>query len=137
MESKKKTTAPTDRPADREPIPGGVWVTKYALTRGILFYAHASRILDVSPTGDGWKVAPTGGVMVRSPTQFRFGDRSAGFYGEGRTWHTSKEEALAHAQKMVTAKKKSIEKELKKIDAMAILVTQVVVDDVKDDDIEL
>ena len=115
-----------DRPVDREPIPGGVWVTKYALTNGIHFYENAVRLLDVQQTDTGWKVTPSDTVGVCSPRPYIFSDDRIKFIGKGRTWHLSEAEAIAQAKKMVAAKKRSVEKmlnKLKNLDEIAIRVS--------------
>lgn len=55
-----------------------VWVTRYALTKGIYE-------ADVKDFGDG---------IVMEPGAYTY------LHGEGRDWHRTKDEAVARAEKM-------------------------------------
>ena len=77
-----------------------VFVTKYALTQGIL-----------EKEGD---IASTCADMLIVP-----GDRFGGyFHGEGKDWHRTLEGAKDRAREMQTLKIISLKKSLKKIEAL-------------------
>ena len=71
-----------------------VWITKYALTKGIF----KLQVIDV---GDG---------MVRSADNVL-----EMYHKEGRDWHRAKESAIAKAEKMRQKKITSLEKQIDKI----------------------
>lgn len=85
---------------DRDPIIH-VWVTKYALSQGI-FEADAQHCQSVSER------------MICIPAT---GDTLAQHYHKP-DWHTSREEAVAHARAMRDKKIVSLEKQLKKLRGM-------------------
>lgn len=98
-----------DQPPSRIPIPNGVYVTKYALTKGIKFYPNAAEIQFYS-----WNYEKND-WDTRLPGMVDVGEQS--FHGEGREWHRTLEGAKAQVKKMIEAKKKSIAKQLKALDA--------------------
>jgi hypothetical protein len=73
-----------------------VWITKYALTKGIIEVDDAQNCNDAS--------------MIRCPSLGSF----AMFHGEGKEWHKTKESAIAKAEEMrvkaIATHLKSIEK---------------------------
>jgi hypothetical protein len=72
-----------------------VWITKYALTQGIL-----EKEADICKT--------VSGDMIEIQ-----GTRFAEYYhGKGRDWHLTKEDAIKKAEKMKQNKIKNIEKQL-------------------------
>jgi len=78
------------------------WITKYALTKGI--------------------IEIEGRISDNFPSMFCF-KRGVGYYeetahGEGKDWHRTKESALARAEEMRIAKLKSLDKQMKKIAAL-------------------
>lgn len=70
-----------------------VWITKYALTKGIL--------------------RAEGRVSRISTSIFLFGPDS--FFGEGDQWHRTREAAIARAEEMRKAKIASHEKSIEKL----------------------
>lgn len=77
-----------------------IWVTKYALTEGILQYEVAAE--DV---GDKM-------VAIR-PRKFEYCTQY--YHGEGRDWHRTKDAALARAWAMQAAKIASHEKSIARL----------------------
>jgi len=83
-----------------------VWVTKYALTEGILeLEAQDTHPLKI-------------GIWVR----YAETSANAGFgtylYGEGKEWHRTREAAVKRAEEMRQAKIKSVRKQLAKLEEM-------------------
>lgn len=76
-----------------------VYITKYALTEGIMER-------DGEETGSG---------MVRVPTGHCFPEHA---YFHRNEWHTTREAAVARAEQMRAAKLKSIEKQQRRILAL-------------------
>lgn len=97
------------QPPSHIDIPGGVYVTKYALTQGILFYpkAHRCYFNTWNSKANDWDQEDPDMVSVA---------RGTNFMGEGRDWHLTLEGAQARARDLVDAKRKSIDKELKRLD---------------------
>lgn len=77
-----------------------VWVTKYALTSGVLVLENVER--------------PTEKMVT-----FRDGRSAVANYAHKPDWHESLAEARAQIRKMIAAKRKSIAKELEKLDALS------------------
>lgn len=73
-----------------------VWVTKYALTKGVLE-------VDAKTVGHGM-------VGVK-------GEFLTAYYSK-RDWHASHEQAIARAKEMREAKLASLEKKIKKLEAL-------------------
>ncbi len=80
-----------------------VYVTKYALTAGILEK-------EAEPA-----TATEGGILVRGNKTRSW---SADEYYHGRDWHTDREAAVLRAQEMRNAKIASVKKQLAKLEAM-------------------
>lgn len=75
-----------------------VWITKYALTQGII-ETEAKRCASVNED------------MIET--------KNLGlFHGEGREWHLTKEEAIKRANEMRIKKIASIEKQLDKLKSL-------------------
>ena len=74
-----------------------VWITKYALTAGI------SR---------AWVRRADGDMVVKEDRHWQF------FHGEGREWHLTREDAVARAEEMRSAKIASLEKQIDRIKAL-------------------
>lgn len=74
-----------------------VYITKYALTKGIL--EKESR-----QCGDG---------MIATRERF-----SAYFHGEGKDWHRTKENAIKRAEEMRMKKIESLKKQIEKLERM-------------------
>lgn len=75
-----------------------VWISKYALTKGI-YEAEVEGCFDISPR------------MIKI----------GHWYFHGDDWHHSRELAMAKAEEMRVAKIKSLQKSLKKFEAMRFL----------------
>lgn len=78
-----------------------VWVTKYALTIGIME-------LDAEATSQSGRLA-----VRRSRNSY-----PQYYYGEGKEWHRSKDAAIARANTMRAAKIKSVKKQLERLEAL-------------------
>lgn len=102
-------------------IPGGVWLTKYALTKGIEYAEHAYDCFDVRRVDGDWTHEKEGYVSVRFDRGTAFGEGSMLFHN--KDYHFSLEAAQARVAAMVAAKRKSVEKMLAKLDATANKVT--------------
>lgn len=74
-----------------------VWVTKYALTKGIFED-------DVEISGDFPHLAQS------SPTKY--------YHGEGKEWHRTKIEAIQRAEEMRKKKVRSLKKQIEKLEKM-------------------
>jgi hypothetical protein len=72
-----------------------VWISKYALSKGI----YAKEVVDV---GEG---------VVRT-----VGSYWSFFHGEGKHWHRTPEEALRRAEEMRAAKLASMRKQIAKLE---------------------
>lgn len=75
-----------------------VWITKYALTKGIL-----------QEEGETFKGNPNY-LMVKG----YYSD----FYGEGNEWHRTKESAIKKAEEMRQKKIASLKKQIEKLEKM-------------------
>ena len=109
------------RPPRHVKIPGGVWLTKYALTKGIEYAEHAYDCFDVRWVDDNWTHEKQGYVSVRFDRGTTFGVGSMSFHN--KDFHFTLEAAQARVTAMVAAKRKSVEKMLAKLDATANKVT--------------
>lgn len=78
-----------------------VWITKYALTKGI-FEIEAERCITI----DNDMISEAG---VNYNTCY---------HGEGRQWHLTKESAHKQALKMRDAKIKSLQKQIEKLNKL-------------------
>jgi hypothetical protein len=78
-----------------------VWITKYALTEGIL-ECDAEHCLSVSAS------------MVKAPSL----GIHACFHGEGKDWHRTREGAVARAEQMRLAKIANLKKAIKRLESM-------------------
>ena len=74
------------------------WISKYALTQGILQVSNAEMSEQILTYHDD--------VMIYS------------IYGKGKTWHLTLDEALDRAEEMRIKKIKSLKKQIKKLEAM-------------------
>lgn len=74
------------------------WITKYALTKGILYTEEAIQR----------------GIALLVPTNNKMDREYESYYGEGKEWHGTKAEALVRAeemkQKLINYHKKEIQK---------------------------
>lgn len=77
-----------------------VYITKYALTKGILER-------DVEVSGGPTEMVAVTGQNYRET-----------YHGEGRDWHKSLAEANRRVAEMVVAKRRSLAKQLAKLDAI-------------------
>lgn len=73
------------------------WITKYALTKGIME-------IKASPTGNP--------EMIEGPGSLEY------YHGEGRDWHRTRESALERAEVMRTNMIISLEKRIKNLRKM-------------------
>lgn len=80
-----------------------VWVTKYAITTGI------KRHVNVKQSAEKPQYVWSGDHRRMS---------SQMFVGEGREWHRTEVAAKARVREMIAAKRESIAKQLKKLDAI-------------------
>ena len=80
-----------------------VWITKYALTKGI-YEIDAEFCESVDPTMQ----------MIKNPTN-RYGEY---YNGEGKEWHKTKEKAVEGANSMRLDKIKSLKKQIEKLEKM-------------------
>ena len=78
-----------------------VWITKYALTKGII-EAEAEVCIDADKTGN----------MI----ECRSAGREYCIHGEGRNWHKSKEGAVKKAEAMRKKKIETLKKEIEKLE---------------------
>lgn len=83
-------------------IPTGVWVTKYALSEGILFFAKADFCLDSDS-------------MVEVYPQEQPSGRFVSYHFHRNQYHLSLEAAIERTKVMIKAKQKSLEKQAKKL----------------------
>lgn len=79
------------------------WITKYALTQGILG-------IDAKECGSNGMIEDTD----RSHGPFNY------YHGEGRDWHRTEEAALARAEQMRQDKLVSLRKQITKLERMTI-----------------
>lgn len=84
------------------PIIPRVWITKYALTKGIFELADVEQAVEIS---DGMIVETTGSYRNR-------------YHGEGREWHRTCESAVTKVMEMIAAKRKSVAAALAKLDKL-------------------
>jgi hypothetical protein len=84
-----------------------VWITKYALTEGI-----------IEAEGDIYTGIPNSDMFCCSRIGFFKDYSSPNFHGEGREWHRTEEAAKAKANQMVSAKIGSLKKSLAKFMVM-------------------
>ena len=78
-----------------------IYVTKYALTQGILFYPDAEKCEESN----------TNMVAVRDGSPYTQ-------FFHGNDWHLTLESANERALAMVAAKRRSIEKQIRKLDQL-------------------
>lgn len=83
-----------------------VWVTKYALTQGILEKEVEICSSDVS----GHMIKITGTGIGWSPSEY--------YYGNGKEWHETKESAIKMAEFMRLKKIESLKKQIIKLEKM-------------------
>lgn len=77
-----------------------VWITKYALTQGII----EKKARECGEGFDG---------MVKTEEKY-----PAYFHGEGKEWHRTKESAIKRAEEMRQKKIESLKKQIKKLEVM-------------------
>jgi len=85
-----------------------VWITKYALTEGI--------------------IVEDGEISKTTPNMIRYGgaDSSCKYaHGEGKDWHRTPEEAKARAEQMRLEKIESAKKTLSKLEGMTFAAPNV------------
>ena len=75
-----------------------VWITKYALTKGI--------------------IEAEGEVVRDHPNIFYANEIVNGLFGEGKEWHRTKESAIQKAEEMRQKKIASLKKQIKKLEEM-------------------
>lgn len=78
--------------------PMKVWVSKYALTKGV----YEAEVRDCG-TGTVNDTSKWGGFC---------------YYGEGQEWHRTREEALTRAEKMRVAKITALHKQISKLESL-------------------
>lgn len=76
-----------------------IWITKYALTQGIL-ELEAERCNNTNPD------------LIKT-------EKHGFFLGEGKEWYTTKEEAITKAEQIKQAKINGLKKQLKKLENMS------------------
>lgn len=76
-----------------------VWITKYALTQGII-----EKEAELCESYDG---------MIRVSGKFSYY-----LHGEGKEWHRTKESAIARAEEMRQKKIESLKKQIQKLEEM-------------------
>lgn len=86
-----------------------IYITKYALTQGIV-EAEGELVTDIV------KKDEVNSRMIKILS--RPGTNHFSYYLFKPFWHTTREEAVAHAEKVRAAKIKSVEKQLKKLQNM-------------------
>ncbi len=79
-----------------------VWISKYALTRGIFETEVAGDCLGVDPTGN----------MIMTYD----GSHVVYYHGEGREWHKDKKSAIEKADEMRKKKIESLKKKIKELE---------------------
>lgn len=80
-----------------------VWITKYALTKGIFE-------LDVDPPDEKFP-----GMICDKENPL------CTFHGEGSEWHRTKTSAMVHAEKMRLNKIKSLKKQIEKLESLVFI----------------
>lgn len=81
-----------------------VWITKYALTRGIIETEAYKKCLITDPSGDMISIREKGYVSC--------------FHGNGNEWHTTKESAINKAEEMRKKKIVSLKNQIEKLEKM-------------------
>lgn len=81
-----------------------VWITKYALTRGILENETEDFCLSVDPTGNMINVRENG--------------YSQCYHGKGNEWHDNKQSAIKKAEEIRKKKIDSLYKQIAKLEEM-------------------
>lgn len=79
-----------------------VWITKYALTKGILQKETDDFCLDTDPTGNM--------ICINDNGYRKY------YHGEGDEWHKTKDGAIAKAEEMRLKKITSLEKQIDKLE---------------------
>ena len=74
-----------------------VWVTRYALSKGVIVYKNVEHCLSSAPDGNMISLGPCHTM-------------------HGKDWHRSLEAALARVEEMKISRRAAIAKELKKLD---------------------
>jgi len=85
------------------------WITKYALTEGILALEGAEE------TGDGY--------LSKKGSHFGEWHERSHFYG-GNDWHANEAQAVAHAEQMRLKKIASLKKSLRKMEGLSFSLQQ-------------
>lgn len=83
-----------------------VWITKYALTKGIIETEVYENCLGTDPTGNMISIREKGYVSY--------------FHGKGNEWHTTKESAITKANEMRQKKISSLKKQIEKLEKMKL-----------------
>lgn len=78
-----------------------VWITKYALTKGILQKETDDFCLNTDPTGNMIYINENGHHQC--------------FHGKGNEWHDDKQSAIAKAEMMRKKKITNLEKQIEKL----------------------
>ena len=81
-----------------------VWITKYALSKGIIETDVYEECLGTDPSGNMISVKLNGYVSY--------------FHGKGNDWHTTKESAIQKAEEMRKKKMDSLKKQIEKLEKM-------------------
>ena len=80
------------------------WITKYALTQGIIGVEIIDNCLSADPTGNMIKI--------------RDGNINTYYHGKGNEWHETKESAIKKAEEMRQKKIASLKKQIEKLERM-------------------
>lgn len=81
-----------------------VWITKYALTQGIIEKEVYEDCLRIDPSGNVISVKLNGFITY--------------FHGLGNEWHKTKESAISKAEKMRQRKISSLKNQIEKLEKM-------------------
>lgn len=83
-----------------------VWITKYALTQGIIEKEVYDDCLKTDPSGNKISVKLNGFITY--------------FHGLGNEWHKTKESAIAKAEEMRQKKIASLKNQIEKLEKMKL-----------------
>lgn len=81
-----------------------VWITKYALTKGILQKETADFCLSTDSTGNM--------IRIKEDGYYQY------YHGKGNEWHDSKSSAVAKAEMMRKEKITNLQKQIEKLQNM-------------------
>lgn len=86
-----------------------VWITRYALTKGIFEIEVNDKCIDIDRSG--YMIQDEGGG-------FTVYSRGVYYHGEGIEWHKDKESAIKRADEMRNKKIESLKKRIKELENM-------------------